>query len=249
MTDAKKNWFSDGGAAYADFRPDYPAALAEWIASLAAHHDCAIDVGCGSGQFTIGLAQHFRSVIGIDPSESQLAHAKRHSAITYRLGRAEALPVEAESADVLTVAQAAHWLGIERFYEEARRIVKPGGILALFSYGRMEIEAPCNGRFQQFYAEEIGPYWPAERKLVDNGCRNLAFPFDEIPAPNLAIRQNWDLPALLGYIGTWSATKKALEAGKTGLLETFGRDFSEIWGDPAQSVAISWPIAIRATRI
>ena len=71
------NWFLDGGADYARFRPDYPAELARWLAGLCPSRASALDVGCGSGQLTGLLAEHFSHVTGMDPSAGQLVHARQ----------------------------------------------------------------------------------------------------------------------------------------------------------------------------
>lgn len=71
----RKNWFDQGGQAYARFRPEYPPALAAYLASLAPDTALAVDVGCGNGQLSKLLAAHFEAVAGFDPSEDQIAHA------------------------------------------------------------------------------------------------------------------------------------------------------------------------------
>lgn len=40
----------------------------------------------------------------------------------------------------------------------------------------MQLEADLQARFEAFYWQEIGPYWPAERRLVDEGYRTIDFP-------------------------------------------------------------------------
>ena len=66
-----------------------------------------------------------------------------------------------------------------------------------------ELDAP----FLRFYAGTVGPYWPPERKLIDDAYRSLAFPFAEIAAPAFAIEVEWTLPRLMDYLSTWSAVK------------------------------------------
>ena len=82
--------FSRQANDYARYRPTYPAALYDYLASLTPEHDRAWDVGTGNGQAAIGLARRFRSVIAADPSEQQIALAAPHERVTYRVGRAEA---------------------------------------------------------------------------------------------------------------------------------------------------------------
>ncbi len=240
-----KNWFDRGGQAYAQFRPEYPAELAEFLASLAPATDLAVDVGCGNGQLTVQLTSHFDAVIGVDPSADQIANARRHDRVRYVRAPAENFPVPERSACLITAAQAAHWFDRPAFYNEVRRIAVDDAVLALVSYGVIQLDADLDERFQRFYRTEIGPYWPEERTLVDSGYVDIDFPFDELSAPPMQIRKEWDLNGMLGYISTWSAVRKAAEAGKSEVLESFAADLTELWGDPAAMREVAWPINMR----
>jgi hypothetical protein len=153
------------------------------------------------------------------------------------------------SASLITAAQAAHWFDLPAFYREVRRIGRPGAILALISYGVLKLEPSLDARFQKFYWDEIGPYWPPERKLVDTGYATIDFPFEELAPPSLEIRLEWQLSEFLGYLTTWSAVRSAREAGKEALLMAFASDIREAWGDPNLRHAISWPINMRIGRL
>ena len=115
------NWFEEGGESYVQFRPKYPKELAQYLASICASHAKAIDIGCGNGQLTMGLAEVFKSVIGIDPSLDQINHAEKRSNVSYLLGSAENIPLECVGADLVTVAQAAHWFDLDIFYPFRRK--------------------------------------------------------------------------------------------------------------------------------
>ncbi|TFW20100.1 class I SAM-dependent methyltransferase [Duganella callida] len=246
---SQKNWFDQGGSAYARFRPEYPPELAAYLASVAPDAQLAADVGCGNGQLTRLLAPHFDQVIGLDPSADQIANAAPDQRIDYRCAPAEQLPLDDHGVSLITVAQAAHWFDLPAFYREARRIAKSGAVLALISYGVLRPEPVLRPRFQQFYDDEIGPYWPPERRLVDSGYATIDFPFDEFQAPAFEIRAEWDLPQFLGYIQTWSAFRSAREAGKQALLMTFANDAARLWGLPETRRAFSWPINMRIGRL
>ena len=240
-----KNWFDQGGQSYARFRPEYPPVLAEFLASLSADRYVAVDVGCGTGQLTQLLAQHFQSVRGFDPSADQIGHATTMANVQYQCAPAERLPMADASATLITAAQAAHWFDLPRFYEEVRRVGMPGGALALISYGVLNLEPDLNARFKHFYWNEIGPYWPPERQLVDTGYATIAFPFEEVVPPALHIQLNWNLFEFLGYVSTWSAIRSAREAGQGAVVETFATDLSQRWGAPETKRPICWPINMR----
>ncbi len=240
-----RNWFEQGGRAYARFRPEYPPGLAQFLASVSSDTALAVDVGCGSGQLTCQLARHFDRVLGVDPSADQIANAAAHPRVAYVCAAAEGLPVADRSAGLVTAAQAAHWFDLPRFYEEVRRIGVRHAVLALVSYGMLRLDAEPGSRFERFYREEIGPYWPAERRLVDRGYADLPFPFAERRAPPLEIRKAWNLEELLGYVSTWSAVRRVREAGREDILQRFASDLSARWGDPARRRELRWPVNLR----
>ncbi|MGE9762858.1 class I SAM-dependent methyltransferase [Pseudomonas sp. PDM20] len=244
-----RNWFDQGGQAYARFRPEYPVELAAHLAAMAPDRVLAVDVGCGSGQLTRQLAEHFNAVVGFDPSADQIAHTAPQENVNYACAPAEDLPLLSRSASLITAAQAAHWFDLPRFYAEVRRVAEPNAILALISYGVLRLEGALGERFEQFYWKEIGPYWPAERKLVDSGYATLDFPFAEFPGPEIAIRLEWNLGEFLGYVSTWSAVRSAREARREDLLHDFAADMAERWGDPTARHRVSWPINMRIGRV
>lgn len=241
-----RNWFDRGGGDYARFRPDYPTELAAYLATLAPSRDLAVDVGCGSGQLTRLLADHFDEVVGLDPSADQIASAPPHARVRYLRAPAEALPLADGRASLVAAAQAAHWFDLPAFHAEARRVGRPGAVVALVSYGVLRLDDPrLQDRFGRFYAEEIGPFWPAARRMVDEGYAGMPFPFAELPAPELRITRRWELADFLGYVSTWSAVRRAVETGRKGVPPAFADEFSELWGDPGAARTVAWPINMR----
>lgn len=242
------NWFDRGGQAYARFRPEYPPALARFLAEAVPVRGRAVDVGCGNGQLTHQLANYFQEVVGLDPSADQLVNATTHQRVRYLCAPAESLPLSDHSVDLVTAAQAAHWFDLPRFYDEVRRISRENALVALISYGVLRLDSTdLNERFDRFYWQEIGPYWPAERRLVDTGYATLPFSFSAIPAPGFSIERSWEPGALLGYISTWSASRRVIEAGRRDILEAFAADLSRLWGKESRKVI--WPITIRLGRV
>lgn len=244
------NWFTTGGQQYHAFRPTYPAGLARKLAQLAPQHNLAVDVGCGNGQFTTELAPYFETVIGVDPAIEMLRHAERRQNVNYVAGAAEGLPLaQGCGASLITAAQAANWFDLASFYAQVRRIAAPGALLALISYGRLRLDAVVDERFQYFYDVEIGPFWPPEREHVNQNYATLAFPFQELPAAQLGaweIVREWTFAEFIGYVGTWSATKRAFAAGRQQLVEKAATEMASLWGDLQQRRRVVWPLAMRA---
>ena len=249
MTDTSRRHFETQGDAYARYRPTYPPALAAFLAGLAPDSERAVDVGCGTGQLSVLLADHFAAVDACDVSEEQVANARPHPKVRYRLAPAEALPVDAACASLVTAAQAAHWFDLPAFYEEVRRIAKPGAALALLSYGNCAVEGPLGERFEAFYAVDLSPFWPPERLIVERGYVDLPFPCDELEAPAMTIERDWSLPALIGYVETWSATKRARAAGGGATVEAFAAEARALWGDPEIRHRVAWPVHMRLGRL
>ncbi|WP_347455785.1 class I SAM-dependent methyltransferase [Acinetobacter thermotolerans] len=245
-----KDHFSQQSQEYALFRPHYPEILGKILAELAPSTQLALDVGCGSGQFSEVLAIDFDQVIAIDGSNEQLAQAKPHPKIQYRQARAEEIPLADQSADLIAVAQAAHWLDLDKFYMEVRRIAKPNAILALITYGVFSVdEEHLNHYFQHFYEVTIAPYWPAERHHVDEGYQNLAFPFQEIPIQPPVLQVEWNFYQLIGYMSTWSAVKAATKALGYNPLNVLADALLPEWENPELPRVITWPLSLRVGKV
>src|SRR5262245_35676167 len=166
--------FSTVAREYANFRPGYPPELFAWLARTAPARDAAWDCGCGSGQASTALAEHFTTVFATDVAEEQIAAAKPHSRVRYSVAPAERSGLPDESVDLVTVAQALHWFDVEAFYAEARRVARRGALLAVWNYPRPEfIDAELDRRFFAFYSDVVGPYWPPERVHVEQNYRTL----------------------------------------------------------------------------
>lgn len=245
---AFRDHFSDRPRDYAAHRPGYPAALVDWLASLPARRDLALDAGCGSGQLSTLLGDRFARVIAIDASAPQLAEASPHARVEYRVARAEDTGLDDATVDLLTVAQAAHWFDVDAFHREARRIVRPGGAVAWISYGVVELDGPAAEVLRAIRAE-VASFWPPERRHVESGYRTLDFRFDELDAPPLAIRLPWTADDFANYVETWSATKRAADERGAEIVARFRRDIREAWGDPAQRRDVTWPLVVRAGRV
>jgi SAM-dependent methyltransferase len=129
-----RDLFSEHAAEYARFRPSYPHALFERLASECGRRHRAWDCATGNGQAAIPMTHIFQEVVATDASEDQIAHATAHTRITYNVAPAESSGLEDGSVDLICCAQAAHWLDLTRFYEEVRRVAAPKAVIALITY-------------------------------------------------------------------------------------------------------------------
>jgi SAM-dependent methyltransferase len=244
-----KDHFSTRSADYSAYRPTYPRALVDCLAGLCQTAECALDVGCGTGQLSVLLGRRFSRVVATDASAQQIEQAEAHERVRYRVAPAERSGLPDGSVDLITAAQAAHWFDLPAFYGEARRIGKPGAVLALITYGVLQADPDIGPTVQHFYRDVVGPYWPPERRHVEEGYRSFDFPFEELRAPPLAIEVHWRASDLIGYADTWSAVRGAEKALGRGPVEQFRRDLLKAWGDPDRGRTIRFPLSLRVGRL
>jgi SAM-dependent methyltransferase len=247
--EAFKDHFSAVSDGYRAFRPGYPPALFAWLASVSPGRERAVDLGCGSGQASVGLARHFEEVIGVDPSAEQVARAVAHPQVRYRVAPAEATGLPAACADLVTAAQSAHWFDPEGLRRELERIARPGAIFSAFTYGLTRVDPAVDAVVFRFFRDVLGRHWPPETAHIGTGYRTLPFPWPEIEAPTLAHRESWTVGRLLGYLGTWSAAgafRRETGDDPVALVEA---DLRAAWGPAGAEREVAWDLAIRAGRI
>ncbi|HDP89869.1 MAG TPA: methyltransferase domain-containing protein [Thioalkalivibrio sp.] len=240
------NHFSAVAADYASHRPTYPAALFEWLADQAPARGLAWDCATGSGQAARDLAGHFDRVIATDAAAAQIEAAVAHPGIEFRIAPAEASGLDTTCVDLVTVAQALHWFRVEDFFAEARRVLVPGGVIAVWSYSRLLTDAPAiDERLWHFYSEVVGPWWPFERRHVETGYRDLPFPFEALEAPHFAMQAEWNLAALGDYLRTWSATRRYIEERGDDPVMPLLDELAPMWGAARE---VRWPLNLRTGR-
>jgi SAM-dependent methyltransferase len=246
-----KDHFSQVATDYATHRPTYPTALVDFLARLAPARRLTWDAGCGSGQLSVLLADRFERVWATDASSEQLARATAHSRVTYSRAPAQTSGLGDGVVDLSTAAQAAHWFNLPTYYAEVRRVARPGGIVALISYGVMIVAPDVDAVVRPFYHDVLGAYWPPERRHVDEGYRSLPFPFEELSShvPELEIRLEWRFADVVGYVGTWSALWALRRAQGPASLDAFHRALAREWGPAERVRTVRWPLALRVGRV
>lgn len=241
--------FSSVAVAYAAARPTYPPALFDHLAGLAPSRAHAWDCAAGNGQATLALAERFARVTATDASGAQLAQAPRHPGVTYRVALAQESGLPEASVDLVTVAQALHWLDLPRFYEEVGRVLVADGLLAVWCYGLQRLDDDqVDEPLARFYGSVVGPYWAPERTLVETGYRTVPFPFEELEAPTFEIALQWRLPELLAYLRTWSATSAFVEARGLDPVSELAEELAPVWGANDRRRRVRWPLSLRIGR-
>src|SRR5262249_53054290 len=249
MSFVEKDHFSGHAACYQQFRPNYPDSLFTYLATLCPSRELAWDCATGNGQAAVALASHFKTVIATDASAQQVEQAQANPNVKYHVAPADKAPIVDGTVDVITVAQALHWLELSSFYREVRRVSKPGGVLAVWCYQLHSVTPEIDAIVQTFYSGIVGPYWPPERKIVEDGYKTLDLPFDELEAPEFRMVHTWDFERLVGYLGSWSSTQRYRKQRGEDPLELIEDALRAAWGDPAQTRDVIWPLHLRVGRL
>jgi len=177
-----------------------------------------LDIGCGSGQSTTIFTPHFERIIGVDPSENQIAAARANNSasnVEYRVGISDNLPADPHSVDMVIVGQAIHWFDYEKFFKECERVLKPNGCLAAYGFGIPNVTAKVGDADEKQQSESDRLI----KKFTDD-ChfdKNIARLFDdyeglfaEIPSKDkvrlsdLELVKEMSLEAFIAYIRSYS---------------------------------------------
>src|SRR4029079_10290649 len=98
----------------------------------------------------------------------------------------------------------------------------------------------------EFNRGTIESYWLPERQLVLGCYSTIPFSFDEVAVPKFALSRELTLPALIGYVRTWSATARYIAENGTAALERLEADLLQLWGDPLKARLVEAPLYLRA---
>jgi SAM-dependent methyltransferase len=196
----------------------------------------ALDIGCGTGLATRPLAAACGFAVGIDISAPMLAEAMRRAPLRLVRGRGERLPFSEASFDLLTMGSAFHWCEPGPLRSEIRRVLAPGGHLAVFDHflaGRME-DDPGFAVWFEGYRERFAapPRHPAFDASREEGFVPVARERFEHPVP-------LSLDALTAYVTSQSNVLAAVDAGhiaieeaeaemRAGLRPFFGRKTASV---------------------
>lgn len=240
-----KDLFSSNSHDYSRYRPGYPFELFQFLKTITPLKNRAWDCGTGNGQVAGELANFFKQVYATDISINQLSQAVQKPNIQYTKQPAEKTNFPGDHFDLVTVAQAVHWFNFEAFYAEVRKVLKKEAVIAIFGYSLFYSNAETNEIIQDFYRNIVGPYWPTERRYLEEQYQTIPFPFEEIQAPKFELKQQWSFERLIGYLNTWSAVKSYEQETGENPVDLIKKDLSDSFGETG---LVSFPIIIRVGR-
>jgi ubiquinone/menaquinone biosynthesis C-methylase UbiE len=204
--------------------------------------ELAWDCGTGSAQTARSLARRFAGVVATDTSLRQLVRARASDNVRLVAAAAEAAPFHGRSVDLVTMSAAVHWFERPRFYAEVQRAARPGAILAVWSYFQARIDPAIDVVMVRFADQVVGPYWTPGIQLNREAYRELDFPFERLPWPELHAEARMRLDDLHQYMRTWSASQAWERSRGTDPVAEVRDDLERAWGDPEAERVVRWPL-------
>lgn len=243
-----RDHFSQQSEVYAKARPTYPKELFQYLAGIAPSHELCWDCATGNGQAAVSLADYFRKVIATDGSPQQITHAVAKQNIEYRVAVAEKSSLQNSAADLVTVATAAHWLELALFYKEAERVLKPNGVLALWTYSSAAINSQIDELMEWFAYTFLYHYWPDGRWYVRQRYETLPFPYTATATPKFFSRADWTKQQWLNYLRSWSAYNNFIAKNSTDPIEALLPELNKLWND-TETKEVVWPLHLKCTQL
>jgi ubiquinone/menaquinone biosynthesis C-methylase UbiE len=244
-----KDYFSKQAELYAKYRPKYPQKLFEYLSSITEHHQRAWDTATGNGQAAIGLAPYFDKIIATDASRSQIEHAEKHPKVTYSVAKAEQSNLPSCSVDLIVAATAIHWFDLPAFYDEVRRILKPGGVFAAWQYSTPLFTEQVDEVVKYWYTQIIGKYVAPEISKAFDFENKIEFPFQRIQTPNFDFELNWNLDDLVNFLLTWSCTQSYINENNSNPIDIVIDDLRKAWGNENHRKMSRWKLYLKAGKV
>ena len=244
-----KDLFSKQSDLYARYRPTYPRELYDYIISFVKEKNTAWDCATGNGQAAAVLSQYFKKVIATDISAAQIEKARAKENIEYGVCPAESTPFADNTFDLVTVAQAYHWIKWNEFKKEVTRVCKPNALIAVWMYYNHTTGDEKIGKaVRDFYENVTKPYWDYERKYVEEKYATVEFDYELLPVRNFETVLNWKREDLLGYISSWSAVQKYIKTNGNSPIPIIEEKLEKLW--PEDEVKkVAFPIYLKLGRV
>jgi ubiquinone/menaquinone biosynthesis C-methylase UbiE len=186
--------FGAAADAYERARPTYPDEAVDWLLPEGAH--TVLDLGAGTGKLTRALAARGLDVVAVEPIDEMRATLEATLPEVEALkGTAEEIPLPDQSVDAITVAQAWHWVDVERATAEAARVLKPGGTLGLI-WNRRDERVPWVQRLSQVMGS-------GDAEIIELDSITIAPPF----GPTSSFTIEWSRPMTVDLLVEMAASR------------------------------------------
>ncbi len=244
-----KDLFSKQSDLYARYRPTYPKELYDYIVSFVKEKNIAWDCATGNGQAAVVLSEYFKKVIATDISPAQIEKAIRKENIEYSVCAAESTPFEVNTFDLVTVAQAYHWIKWDEFKKEVTRVCKDNSVIAVWVYyNHTTGDKKVDDAIHDFYKNVTGSYWDYERKFVEEMYSTVEFDYEPLPLKNFETVLRWQRADMLGYISSWSAVQKYIKTNGQSPLPIIEKEIKDLWFE-GEVKEVVFPIYLKLGKI
>ena len=228
-------------AEYARYRSSYSDALFDAVVEYAAPTRAlrALDLACGTGLSTRGIAARGLAVTGVDIAPNMLAAARESlPQCAFHEGRAETLPFADGAFGVVTCAQAFHWFDGPRAYAEIARVLAPGGTLAAFWKNALD-EDPVNKLTDELEREMSSGKADEVSKAVLADLREEwnAAPFDDKRRLVFDVRLPFTVDSYIGYQSSRETLRLSLGERRFDYLDALRERLSALAPDGTFEVA------------
>lgn len=243
-----KSQFSKQSELYARYRPSYPEEMYHFIFQHLNKKEVAWDCCTGSGQVAIYLSTNFKKIYANDISLEQLKYAPGKENIDYFRVPAEETGFPSGIFDLITIAQAIHWLDFEKFYDEVKRTAGRDALITVIGYGMVRINEKLNPLIDKFYDFNFSEYFSENRDYLDKRYRSIPFPFEEIEAPGFTQKIKWSINDFEGYLNSWSTVQKFKDEKGFNPAEDLMNEIKPLWPEGEVKDAV-FPVFLRLGRI
>ncbi|APU39853.1 class I SAM-dependent methyltransferase [Streptomyces sp. TN58] len=220
--------FDTAAASYAAHRPGYPPALLDAVEELTGRPLAGArvaDIGAGTGIATALLHRRGADVVAVEPGDGMAAQLRlAHPRIPVLRGDGNRLPLVTGAFDLLTYAQAWHWTDPARSVPEARRVLRPGGALAIWwndSDTTVPWIAEQEARLAEFFEAKADPAkeaGPSRQTGQGSGFRTLPRGLGGFATRSVRWSRRVPLDAHLANLASHSAFLMLGEAGTRAYL-------------------------------
>ncbi|MEL6536603.1 MAG: class I SAM-dependent methyltransferase, partial [Bacteroidota bacterium] len=169
-------------------------------------------------------------VIATDGNLRILEGTIPNSKISFEVGQEDTISAKSGSVDLVTVGQALHMLNLEDFYSEVRRVVRPGGVLAVWGFGIPRLGMEFDRLLNRFYSETLSGYWPAGWVHLQQRYKNIPFPFKNVMDERVEAEYYWKFEDWMSFLESWTAVRQYTKDHGGSPVEVLRPLFSQLWG-------------------
>lgn len=216
---------------YSKYREKYPQELFEFLNSISKKHEFAVDLGCGTGQVTIPISKYFDRVLGVDVSSDMINEARNDSTginnIEWQVNSSEAVQLESNSVDLITIAKAFHWMDKPKILTLAEQWLRQDGVFSLISShslwnGKEAWEIAVKELIQSFLGESrkagsTSSEFKEDEVRYEERLKNT---FGNFETKLFTISRKLNFDSILGYLYSTSFSKKELYGNQVSEFET-----------------------------